>query len=758
MNARPFRPWRRLAAWLPWFAALAWTPAHARMNPLDLTVRTVTVTVQRADGTPVPDAIVRLVSDDWNWRTPRDEWDWARTDAQGQVTMPLTQGRWSAVAAGDLVFSNAHPGHALYMVQPFEVSAASTNVTLRSDRTSMVQVRRPDGTPLAVEELRAVLDWQRPGWVSAACGWSGDGTLVLETSDATGHIALAAVHRADPGDDAWLLEGVVQAGEPLVLAPAAAALATFRFESFDMNGVPANGNVEVRPPDFDANNFLWDFGTAPTRVFHTNAPVVKLNYRFLDYAGEYFYLDGDVCDAYPGLDTTIAFGGQLNSFVHVIPRNNPEFGERTQVWLQVSDAHGHDLLWPPTREPVRFRTYVDGVPATYDEFDRYAFSVPAWFPVDSTTTFSAAVPAGGFGTMELSGRLFEPWTLYATSRIQTPQFAVFAPGQFDARTSRVVDFLQGYRDMLEYLSPGEMPAPVQYVIDVDGSGMPGEVVPLKVPLSVQRDVDPRVPRTLFFVGHEMGHVRLLHPDGERTLQVPYQEYGESYASLLCLVGFEPLVATSLIESEWGSHDLVFRHLTQGTPVQDVWDATECLQWIERVLYTRYGWELHRSLMYGYQVELAGLRARLLEAGFSDWEAIPVLYSRLAGDNLGWLWELGALGVTTPRVQAGLDLIASMDVPGAVATRAELAPPAPSPSAGPVTLRFALARAGDVRLEVYDVAGRLVATPCAAPLDAGPHAIGWDLREAGGARARPGLYFCRLVADGHVSRRKLVVSR
>ncbi len=50
--------------------------------------------------------------------------------------------------------------------------------------------------------------------------------------------------------------------------------------------------------------------------------------------------------------------------------------------------------------------------------------------------------------------------------------------------------------------------------------------------------------------------------------------------------------------------------------------------------------------------------------------------------------------------------------------------APNPFNPATTLRFALAEAGPARLEVFDVAGRRVATLCDEVLAAGPHAIAW----------------------------------
>ena len=68
-----------------------------------------------------------------------------------------------------------------------------------------------------------------------------------------------------------------------------------------------------------------------------------------------------------------------------------------------------------------------------------------------------------------------------------------------------------------------------------------------------------------------------------------------------------------------------------------------------------------------------------------------------------------------------------------------------------TLRFALERPGQVRLEVYDGRGRLVRSLLQARLEAGPHAWRWDGRDLRGRPAASGTYVARLVTpDGSLT--------
>lgn len=100
-------------------------------------------------------------------------------------------------------------------------------------------------------------------------------------------------------------------------------------------------------------------------------------------------------------------------------------------------------------------------------------------------------------------------------------------------------------------------------------------------------------------------------------------------------------------------------------------------------------------------------------------------------------------------------------PGEAELAWPLAPPAvlllgagsPNPFTTSTTIPFALPAAGDVRLEIFDVSGRQVATLVAGRLEAGLHRVTWDGRTKSGRSATAGVYLVRLAAAGaEVSRR------
>ncbi|MEQ1834743.1 MAG: FlgD immunoglobulin-like domain containing protein, partial [Candidatus Eisenbacteria bacterium] len=88
----------------------------------------------------------------------------------------------------------------------------------------------------------------------------------------------------------------------------------------------------------------------------------------------------------------------------------------------------------------------------------------------------------------------------------------------------------------------------------------------------------------------------------------------------------------------------------------------------------------------------------------------------------------------------------------------LAPPAPSPMHGLTRLRYSLAAAIDVRLDVLDASGRRVRALRRGAESAGPHDCLWDGRDDAGRALPAGLYFVRLHAGDTFSMQRLALTR
>jgi len=82
------------------------------------------------------------------------------------------------------------------------------------------------------------------------------------------------------------------------------------------------------------------------------------------------------------------------------------------------------------------------------------------------------------------------------------------------------------------------------------------------------------------------------------------------------------------------------------------------------------------------------------------------------------------------------------------SRTRLVGNSPNPFNPATEIRFDLAERGSVRLEVYNVSGRLVRTLAKGEWNAGSHAVVWDGRDDDGAEVSSGVYFYRLQAAGY----------
>jgi hypothetical protein len=119
------------------------------------------------------------------------------------------------------------------------------------------------------------------------------------------------------------------------------------------------------------------------------------------------------------------------------------------------------------------------------------------------------------------------------------------------------------------------------------------------------------------------------------------------------------------------------------------------------------------------------------------------------------------------LEAGLDdvRLLSLSSGGAAAQSArletagapalELRAPSPNPFRGLTRLNYAIPRAAQVELGIYDVGGRMVRRLEGAPKEAGVHEAAWDGLDESRRPAASGVYYARLTFEGSVLVRRLV---
>ena len=83
---------------------------------------------------------------------------------------------------------------------------------------------------------------------------------------------------------------------------------------------------------------------------------------------------------------------------------------------------------------------------------------------------------------------------------------------------------------------------------------------------------------------------------------------------------------------------------------------------------------------------------------------------------------------------------------------------PNPFNPSTTITFAVPKAGEITLSIYNLRGQLVHSLHAGPIAAGRHKIVWDGADVRGAKVASGIYVYQLKAEGMVMSKKLVLTK
>ncbi len=172
-------------------------------------------------------------------------------------------------------------------------------------------------------------------------------------------------------------------------------------------------------------------------------------------------------------------------------------------------------------------------------------------------------------------------------------------------------------------------------------------------------------------------------------------------------------------------------------------------WIEAI------WETSFRILYTYS-DQDFLTERLVQDWVEDvWE-----------DNFRWFYTYGIAGELVKILEQDwtdtewaderrwlYTYTGSTDVEEALPLAAGALSVHPNPVRGTATVAFALAEPGAVAIEAFDVTGRRVAALPARALEAGEHALRWDL-----SALPAGAYFVRLYGSGVEATRPVVVMR
>jgi hypothetical protein len=183
-----------------------------------------------------------------------------------------------------------------------------------------------------------------------------------------------------------------------------------------------------------------------------------------------------------------------------------------------------------------------------------------------------------------------------------------------------------------------------------------------------------------------------------------------------------------------------------------------------------------------QEGIAEFRFSVLDNFTVDETVLPSGYTRGGSQNRTWTWNGSGTPPTTVNFklqaeqsgQASYFLIATdncsspdplttnfdpvYDLESDVPTKLTFTGNYPNPFGGATTIEFALPERADVRLTVYDVMGRQVATLADGAMGAGTHQVRWSGEGDGGQSLGSGVYLMRLQVGDETRTGRLTIVR
>ena len=176
-------------------------------------------------------------------------------------------------------------------------------------------------------------------------------------------------------------------------------------------------------------------------------------------------------------------------------------------------------------------------------------------------------------------------------------------------------------------------------------------------------------------------------------------------------------------------------------------GTAKLHWNRNSEADLAGYRLYRGASLAFVPGPGNLVSAQPDTGYLDSPGAPYIYKLTAIDIHG---NESLVAVVVPD--------GALSVDDGLPRELGLALASPNPSSSGAVLRFAVPAASDVRISIYDAAGREVRVVAEGGFPAGVYSRTWSGDDAGGGRAASGIYFARLHVGGRDLVRRIALTR
>jgi hypothetical protein len=631
-------------------------------SPENFEFADLTVTVLDEHGAPVPDAWVKAYSEQWGIRYPADWVVFEWSDSAGQVQFHLPKGDWMVMAGGGYTFMWGRPGEGLFISGHVSLGE-STSLVLQPDSSRTITFTDVNNDPLSGAEVLVAVDRLVPLLPFALAGQTGSGTVRLQLSSSESY-SLLVLKRPEGASAGYVLHLPHESATGTHEYEAdESQLAAVQFEAYDASLAPETLDMGVSLAwlDMDRMHGVLNFNVVGEAEVYFTPQLVRLNYRNLGYPNWYYFFVGDYLDLTPGSTTTLSLGGPLSANLKVLAK-----GTEVQLIVIVEDEFGNmlDFFFPDDGDPLCIPVTLSesgGTPIHHGTLSSQGiggrFVLPD--PVPPSARYSIELDLGPpYGTFDLEGDLFSPDTTYGWEVTDTDHFALHTPLGYPGITAALAVETERAYDVLRSYLGEELAGTVNgYIEPWPASAGWGGTWVWQAWFGGFRWHDPDWPATIFefVVWHELGHVfqftGMIHG-------VECSWFCEPWATYLATLIIEDISGPGI--AEW--HRMNYRRRLFEFLEGDSIGAIDRMQYLFFYLEDAYGRNIHRQLAHWWgDPSYPDARGALSAAGLvNTLYQVSVLYSYLAGENLGWVFRLAGFEVPPDVViDAGVGVVADL---------------------------------------------------------------------------------------------------